>query len=94
MFDNSIDFTKWLKLAKAIAEAPTIAPCTTTDPEAFFPEQGEFTTAAKKLCKQCPVQTECLTYALETNQTYGVWGGLSAKELQAMRGWRRGRPAA
>lgn len=32
--------------------------------------------AAKRICGQCPVQSECLQFALEHDET-GVWGGLN-----------------
>lgn len=54
--------------------------CAQIDPEAFFPEKGGSSKAAKSICRQCPVQVECLEYALGSNQTFGVWGGLSARE--------------
>lgn len=39
---------------------------------------------AKSACRQCPVARECLSYALETRQDAGVWGGLSEGERQSM----------
>ena len=32
---------------------------------------------ARFLCGGCPVQAECLEWALETDSRYGVWGGMS-----------------
>ena len=54
--------------------------CAQTDPEAFFPEKGESPRAAKKVCQACPVRAQCLQFALDHNQRYGIWGGLSARE--------------
>lgn len=37
--------------------------------------------AAIAICRRCPVQTKCLTYAMETEpgwERHGVWGGLTA----------------
>lgn len=53
------------------------APCSQTDPEAFFPEQGMSTQEAKKVCRACDVAQVCLEYALENNLRFGVWGGMS-----------------
>lgn len=39
---------------------------------------------AKALCGSCPVQTDCLTYALRTDQPDGIWGGMTADERQAL----------
>lgn len=35
---------------------------------------------AKKICRNCPVQGECLTYALENREPWGVWGGQGPME--------------
>lgn len=59
--------------------------CAQTDPEAFFPERGASPRQAKKVCAQCPVQAECLDFALEHNETFGVWGGLTEKERRRLR---------
>ncbi len=34
----------------------------------------------KRICGGCPVQDDCLDWALATNEPHGVWGGLSAHE--------------
>ena len=36
------------------------ARCAETDPEAFFPEKGGSTAAAKRICQFCEVRAECL----------------------------------
>lgn len=54
--------------------------CAQTDPEAFFPEKGGSTRQAKKVCRACEVQTDCLEYALSKHERWGVWGGLSEQE--------------
>lgn len=38
------------------------------------------TARAKELCFTCPVRIECLTYALDTNQRWGIWGGFGPEE--------------
>jgi Transcription factor WhiB len=37
-------------------------------------------TQAKRICAGCPVQPECLAFALRTHQSHGIWGGLSEQE--------------
>jgi WhiB family transcriptional regulator, redox-sensing transcriptional regulator len=59
--------------------------CAQTDPEAFFPEKGGSTREAKKVCRGCEVRAECLEYALEHDERWGVWGGLSQIERRRMK---------
>lgn len=58
--------------------------CAQTDPEVFYPEKGESTLPAKRVCARCPVRSECLEEALSRNERYGVWGGLSERERRAL----------
>jgi WhiB family redox-sensing transcriptional regulator len=72
------------------------AACRRLDPELFFPvgTSGPALVQladAKSVCQRCPVSIECRTWALETGQDAGVWGGMSAAELRAKR--RRDRRA-
>jgi WhiB family redox-sensing transcriptional regulator len=68
--------------------------CTLEDAEVFFPEQSPWMlseiAAAKMICRGCPVRETCLTYALENDIEYGVWGGLTRNErLDIRRAHRR-----
>lgn len=62
--------------------------CAQTDPEAFFPEKGGSTREAKRICQRCPVINECLQYALDRDERFGIFGGLSERER-----WRLKRAA-
>ncbi|HEX3778289.1 MAG TPA: WhiB family transcriptional regulator [Pseudonocardiaceae bacterium] len=59
--------------------------CAQTDPEAFFPEKGGSTREAKRICLGCEVRTECLEYALEHDERFGIWGGLSERERRKLK---------
>lgn len=59
--------------------------CAETDPESFFPELGSSARTAKAVCARCDVTAACLAYALRTKQRWGVWGGRSERERNAMR---------
>jgi WhiB family redox-sensing transcriptional regulator len=56
------------------------ASCAGTDGDAFFPEQGDTAEYAKKTCMGCPVQLDCLTYAIDNNIIHGIWGGMNDKQ--------------
>ena len=59
--------------------------CAQTDPEAFFPEKGGSTREAKKVCLSCDVRVECLEYALQCDERFGIWGGLSERERRRLK---------
>lgn len=59
--------------------------CSQTDPEAFFPEKGGSTREAKRICTGCEVKAECLEYALENDERFGIWGGLSERERRKIK---------
>lgn len=71
------------------------AACLGADTELFFPvgfagPAASDIQAAKAFCARCPVRACCLTYALDTGQMAGVWGGYDENERRLMRqGWRR-----
>lgn len=59
--------------------------CQQTDPEAFFPERGGSASKAKAVCGRCDVRAECLAYALDTGEKFGIWGGLSEQERRKLK---------
>lgn len=58
--------------------------CAQTDPEIFFPEKGGPVREAKRVCGGCPVKGECLAFALDNGERFGVWGGLSERERRRL----------
>lgn len=46
----------------------------------------ERVSAARGVCASCPVQMQCLDFALTTRQPHGVWAGLDEKTLAALHG--------
>ncbi|MCW2741105.1 MAG: Transcription factor WhiB [Blastococcus sp.] len=63
--------------------------CAETDPEAFFPDKGGSTRDAKRVCTGCAVRSECLEFALNNDERFGIWGGLSERERRRLRLQRR-----
>ena len=59
--------------------------CAQTDPEAFFPEKGGSTRDAKRVCTSCEVRQHCLEYALQNDERFGIWGGLSERERRKLK---------
>lgn len=64
------------------------AACKGTDPNDWFPERyssAHETKMARMCFEKCPVQEECLDYALVNVETLGMWGGFSQPELKGIR---------
>ncbi len=61
------------------------APCSQTDPEVFFPEKGGTTREGKQVCLGCDVRDKCLSYALDNDERFGIWGGLSERERRRLK---------
>jgi transcription factor WhiB len=56
----------------------------------FYPPTGKAVTEeVKDMCNRCPVQKECLEFALERPEKYGFWGGMSEKERKEIRRKKR-----
>lgn len=53
------------------------AACKDTYPEIFFPEKGESYKEARRFCRVCEVAEFCLRDAMDTNEKYGMRGGLT-----------------
>jgi WhiB family redox-sensing transcriptional regulator len=66
------------------------AECLSENPELFFPigttgpAVGQLA-EAKRVCRRCPVQDECLQWALRAGVDHGVWGGLDELERRALK---------
>jgi WhiB family transcriptional regulator, redox-sensing transcriptional regulator len=70
------------------------AACLDADPELFFPigtasAASRQAQEAKRICRTCPAQVQCLAWALENGVTDGVWGGRTAEERRAIRSRER-----
>ena len=65
------------------------ARCRGVSPGEFFPSDGLGVEAAQRICVDCPVQLECLEYALVNRIEHGVWGGKSERERRRILRRRR-----
>jgi len=65
--------------------------CRSESPEVFFHPKGERDparrnrdNAAKAVCMDCPVLLRCREHALQVREPYGVWGGMTEHERDAI----------
>jgi WhiB family redox-sensing transcriptional regulator len=71
------------------------AACRDEDPELFFPigttgPALRQVDEAKAVCRRCEAVEECLSWALDSDQDAGVWGGLDEDERRALKRRRVG----
>lgn len=58
----------------------------------FFPDvagRGAAFGGPKAVCRSCPVTAECLQFALDGREAYGLWGGLTTPERDRLLESRR-----
>jgi WhiB family transcriptional regulator, redox-sensing transcriptional regulator len=85
---------RWRAKPSAPDEGPwhLDARCRGVPVETFFPDGGRGRAlhrreaAAKAVCVGCPVMRGCLQHAIATPEKYGIWGGLTARERDALAG--------
>ncbi len=56
--------------------------CGVADTDLFFGTEEEQQVAVRVCRESCPVQDECLDYAVTTRQFHGAWGGLTEVQLR------------
>jgi WhiB family redox-sensing transcriptional regulator len=90
-------------------EVDTAPPCREIDPEAFFPDPNvartnftqeagaavlRTTITALEACARCPMQKACLQFAMDNQESYGIWGGTFPHERDAVSKLPSGQPTA
>ncbi len=70
------------------------ANCLGVDPDLFFPkdvrragpghknEDSEETALGRMVCSGCDVRVDCLEYAIDNREKFGMWGGTTADERE------------
>ena len=74
------------------------ASCRGPQASVFFPpaqferkdEKLERESRAKAICRTCPVNRECLEYAVSIREAHGIWGGLNEVERKQLLAQRAG----
>lgn len=60
------------------------AACNGIDPDLFFSSDDKAQRRALELCKACPVREECLRWAVEHREMYGIWGGMEESDRRSL----------
>jgi WhiB family transcriptional regulator, redox-sensing transcriptional regulator len=60
------------------------AACADIESDIYFSTDPADERSALALCATCPVRDECLEYALDARERYGVWGGTTEKERRRL----------
>lgn len=62
--------------------------CKDMDSDIFFPENYtdlEAVEKAKKICNDCWIKDDCLSFAISTKEREGIWGGTTPYERKKIR---------
>ena len=59
--------------------------CAGSDPDLWFSVGALEHKKAKTICRQCPVRSDCLAYAMDAPVDHGIWGGLTERERRRYR---------
>jgi WhiB family redox-sensing transcriptional regulator len=63
--------------------------CRNIDPEYFFDDhdtEADFPNPTAYLaCSRCMIQSQCLQWALDTDEKHGVWGGMTRRQRLKVR---------
>ncbi len=59
--------------------------CLGSDNSIFFTARGESVKPAKAICQDCAASKDCLDYAMENVEKFGIWGGKSERERRKLR---------
>ena len=50
-----------------------------------LPGKGRIDPGGQRVCRGCEVRAECLEYALEHDERFGIWGGMSERERRRLK---------
>lgn len=67
------------------------AACAGASTELFYRPDGQASKEALRICGDCSVRIECLTFAMANNEWSGVWGGMDAAGRRRLKTRRRTR---
>ena len=76
---------KYLNQTDVLHDWRDAAACLDSDPELFFPTGNTGSAIlqieeAKAVCRRCDVVDTCLRWAIDSDQEFGVWGGVDEFE--------------
>ena len=58
--------------------------CRGLNPRLFYLDRGDDSEPAKRVCRDCVVQAQCLAHALTEGEKFGVWGGATERERRRL----------
>lgn len=86
--DSEKDITR--KRRDALSSFADRGGCVGSPPGSFYPGTdspgfAQKEREAKAVCGRCPVRRECLTYALDYGESFGIWGGYGERGRRRLR---------
>jgi WhiB family redox-sensing transcriptional regulator len=84
--ENTLELDLGILRAPILDERPwaVFAACRDADSDLFFPLTKDQESQAVAICGICPVLDDCLDYALDAGERYGVWGGTTERQRKRL----------
>ena len=75
------------ELTRGVAEYGAFAGPCVEEPQVFFAHHDNVKARqrAREICQGCPFRLPCLNLAVERKEKYGIWGGTTRHERDALR---------
>jgi len=84
--ESTLEIDLGLFAAPVLEERPwaVFAACRGGDADLFFPATKDHERQAVALCRTCAVAGDCLDYALDARERFGIWGGRTEKDRRRL----------
>jgi WhiB family transcriptional regulator, redox-sensing transcriptional regulator len=84
--ENTLELDLGILQAPILDERPwaVFAACRGADSDLFFPLSKDHEMQAVTICGTCPVLDDCLDYAVEAGERFGVWGGTTERQRRRL----------
>jgi len=84
--EDALEYDLGFLDAPVLAERPwaVFAACRDADSDLFFPATKAMERQALGVCETCPVVDDCLAFALDTRERFGVWGATTEQQRKRL----------
>jgi WhiB family redox-sensing transcriptional regulator len=82
--ERQLDRPTWMELAECRGLDAELFYPTSALPAPHRPGSERLSRRATAICRRCEVQAECLTYAINNEERFGIWGGVTPRDRMTL----------